>query len=49
MADSIAVIQIGPVIPATLDLPTRQSLLNEQFQAWLQKQIKERGIGIVNY
>ncbi|MEM8830314.1 MAG: peptidylprolyl isomerase [Cyanobacteria bacterium P01_G01_bin.19] len=49
MADAIAIIQIERVMPATLDLPTRQRLLNEQFQAWLQKQIKERGINIVNY
>ena len=48
MADKIAIIQIDRVIPATLDAITRQRLLNEQFQAWLQKQIEERGIAVKN-
>ena len=48
MADSIVIIQLDRTIPSTLDLPTRQRLLNEQFQTWLQKQIKEHGIAIKN-
>jgi hypothetical protein len=48
MNDAIAIIQINTVIPATLDALTRQRLLDEQFQVWLQKQIKERGIALKN-
>lgn len=48
MGDSVVIIQINQVIPSTLDAMTRQRLLNELFQTWLQKQIKERGIAIKN-
>ena len=45
---AIAIIQINSVVLATLDPMTYQRLINEQFQAWLQKQIEERGIAIKN-
>ncbi len=48
MADSIVIIQINQVLPSTLDFITSKRLLNELFQTWLQKQIKERGIAIKN-
>ncbi|MDJ0589448.1 MAG: peptidylprolyl isomerase [Pleurocapsa sp. MO_226.B13] len=48
MGEHTVVIQIERVMPAKLDSLTRKRLLHEQFQAWLQKQIKERGIAIKN-
>lgn len=48
MGDSIVIIQINQVIPASLNAMTSQRLLNELFQTWLQKQIKERGVAIKN-
>lgn len=44
----VVIIKINSVIPATLDVMTQQRLINEQFQAWLQQQIKERGIALNN-
>ena len=44
----VVIIQINSVIPASIDNLTYQRLLTEQFQAWLQQQIKERGIAIKN-
>jgi len=47
-ADSIVIIQINSVISAKLDSLTNQRLLNEQFQRWLQQQIKKHSIALKN-
>lgn len=43
MGDSIVIIRVENLIPAQLNETTRQRLLNEQFQAWLQKEIQKQG------
>lgn len=40
------IIQVNSVMSAKLDPLTYQRLLNEQFQAWLQQQVKQRGAAI---
>lgn len=47
-ADGMAIVRIDKVISAQLDRLTYQRLLNEQFQQWLQQQIKERSVAIKN-
>ncbi|GAB4537509.1 MAG: hypothetical protein Tsb0014_26370 [Pleurocapsa sp.] len=46
MGDSIVIIRVESIIPAQLDDVTRQRLLEEKFQTWLQSELKQRGYQI---